>query len=956
MEFLRQVADIYLTQERDTWMNACFVFPNRRSSLFFRKYLGQQAGGAIFSPPVTTINALFYELSDRLPVDRIGALLRLYGLYRDLTGDQTETLEHFLVWGDLLLNDFSDLDKYLVDAQQLFANIHDLRELDTGYDFLEEDQLLAIRQFWSSFRKQSPSSNEQSFKKTWEILYPLYQAFNQELAAEGLGYDGALYRRVVEQLSHPDSAVRQRLDARSRYVFVGLNALTACERKLLAFLRDEQRADFYWDYAGSLIRDPYNKASWFVQENLRDFPSLHELSAADAPESMPEVTVIGVPSLVGQAKYVGRLLEETILPSLPETDADRLFKTAIVLPQEQLLDPLLESLPQAVDRVNVTMGYPLHNSKIQSFFRCLAQLVDKCRCDGESRLFYHASLLNLLNHPCLCSQYQAAIHQIRSRVTQNNLIYVPESELTQLGIPEFGQLFGQVPLPRTLQQPDEKIAYVREVADYFIETFHQLGKNFSPVDKEFLYHLYAVLVRLRDLNLPLELKSWLRILDQLTAGVSIPYRGEPLSGLQVMGPLETRALDFENLVLLSVNEGVFPRQAVSNSFIPYQLRKGFGLPTYEQQDAIQAYYFYRMISRAQRVWLLYDQRTEGMKTGEESRFIKQLRYQYRLPLQETTLESEICLAQPEEVVVHKTPAILERLRTSSFSASSLNNYLKCPLMFFFGTWIQQQDEVVEDVEASTFGTLFHKVIQLLYEPMVGNEFDDELVEEILNGHSLLLEKKIAQAFRSEMNVSEITGKNRIIAALLKRIALRVLEQDLNVIPVLEALEQKRITPFELSDGSTVLLKGFIDRIDRKFGNWRIVDYKTGGSSMEYKQVEEMFDVSSEKRPYTAFQLYFYDLLCRRGTLNEPDKPVYNPKLEVDLAVYSAKDLFKDVVPTIRVTPQDAEKYAQLLKGLLDEILDPTKPFVRTSRRDGFHSPCEYCSFVNYCNTHYVKNL
>lgn len=941
MEFLRQVADLYLERERDNLMNACFVFPNRRSSLFFRKYLGQQAAGVLFSPPVTTINALFYELTDRQPIDRIAALLRLYDIYREEAHDEQESLEHFVQWGDMLLNDFSDLDKYRVDAKQLFTNIRDLKKLDAGYDFLSEDQRAAIRQFWGSFREQSPSSNETSFRKIWQVMYEIYQRFNEDLSADNLGYEGALYREVAEALAVPAHPVHQKLRKHTRYVFVGLNALTACERSLLLYLKQNDLADFYWDYHGDLIRDPHNRASWFMQENLLNFPSRHPLLEEAA--GLPQITVVGIPSLVGQAKYAGRLLEK----DLAGTD---LFKTALVLPQEQALDPLLDSLPTCVDKVNVTMGYPLHNSKVQSFFRYLAQLVERCRFDSCKPVFYHRTLMNLLNHPCLTQRFSTEIARIRRQILKNNLIYVPSDLLCEGQVEEFVQLFGAVPAPS-----EDKVDYTRRVADYFLETLSLLGRAMCPLDQEFLYHLYAVIVRLRDLNLPLELRSWLRVLDQLTAGVSIPYRGEPLAGLQIMGPLETRALDFDNLILFSANEGVFPSQGVSNSFIPYNLRKGFGMPTYEYQDAIQAYYFYRMISRAKRVWLLYDQRTDGLKSGEESRFIKQLRYQYRVPMQERVMETTVHLAPQEEVVVHKTPEILERLCRLPFSASALNNYLRCPLQFFFGKWVEQEEEVLEDIEAGTFGTLFHRVIQLVYEPMLQNGYDRKAVQAILKAPDML-NAFILQAFQEELKISSITGKNKIIEALLKRICCRVLETDMKENLSLKALEQRCEVDFPLSDGTVVRLKGFVDRIDQVDGIWRILDYKTGGSSIQYKQVAEMFDPAALERPYTAFQLCFYDLLCRCMQGPEGQSPLFTSQDPVQMTVYSVKDLFKGEVPSFLIEATEREEYETELRTLIEKILDPDEPFARSVLADSYKSPCKNCSYTKYCNSHYVKHL
>lgn len=943
MEFLRQIASLYLDRERELLPDACFVFPNRRSSLFFQKYLGEEAGVPLLSPAVTTVNALFADLSDLVPADRIRTLYLLYGIYSEETGDRSESLDSFLTWGDMLLGDFSDVDKYLADPERLFANIRDLRELDSGYDFLEESQREAVRQFWGSLALGQHSAGEASFRALWQVLPAVYRRINAVLRSRGEAYEGALYRSVADGLADPEHPLHARLARYRRYVFVGLNALTACERKLLEHLRREDMADFYWDFFGEAVRDPANRASWLIQENVRQFPSRYPLTERPEDFRWPEIRVVGVPSLVGQAKYAGRILEE----EMPE-DSD-FFRTAVVLPKEEALDPLLESLPANVRKVNVTMGYPVRNSTVYTYLRALSALVEKRRVRRDETEYYHATVTDLLGHPFLRDSDYAG--HLRRSIAANNLIYVPAGFFESEQWP--GPVFRNLPDIRDT----DRAAAARRLADYLSQMLEAVAEKADPAEREFLYQVHTVLVRLRDLDIPLETRTWLRVLRQLCAGLSIPYRGEPLAGLQVMGPLETRALDFDRLILLSANEGVFPAQQTTRSLIPYNLRRGYGLPTYEHQDAMQAYYFYRMIGRASRVWILYDQRTDGLQTGEESRFVKQLRYQYRVPVQIASLESRIRLNPEETLSVPKSAGLLDRLRSRSYSASDLNNYLSCPMKFFFSVLLpEEEEEVSEKVEAGTFGNIFHYVMERIYRKWTDASPDEEFFTKMTAPDAPEVGRLIAEAFRKELNLKEVSGKNRVIEALIRRGVTRVLEQDRRIpelvirrleyrIPQPDGPEVRVRTPA----GAEVRLKGFVDRIDTAGGRWRIVDYKTGSSEMQFKSVEEMFDAASERRPYTAFQLYFYLLLCHRsGLIADVDRTL--------LGVYSLKDLFRNGVSLMEAGAGELAEFSEKLGHLLDEILDPGRSFVRTPSRDTFRSPCTYCSYSKYCNAHYVKHL
>ena len=596
-----------------------FVFPNRRAGLFFQKYLSEISEKPLFSPSVLTINDLFMQLSGKHTADKIQMLFRLYELYRQRSGS-SESFDEFLYWGEMLLNDFDDIDKYMVDARMLFRNVSDLKSLDDDFQYLSPEQIQAIRSFWSSFYPKSDSPNQQHFLELWEILYDLYTDLRLSLAKEGCGYDGMIFREVVEQLEKEPLADFPFVQV----VFVGLNALSVSEERLLLALQKKGVADFYWDYVGPWVTDPDNKASFFLERNLRLFPSSMQL-----PEEEPvqaEIRVMGVPSAIGQAKQVYPILQ-ALTEEQPLTDESAL-RTAIVLPDEHLLVPVLNAIPEAIQHINVTMGYPLAGTPVAALMEYILTLQKNIRYIDRVPVFYFRDVLPILNHQYITAAAPEEVARLVNDMTAGNRIYVQASDLN--GHELLSILFTPV-------------QHAAELSDYLIRVLEALnaclhkelpddedeaasagsGQTAVDIEQEFIFHYFATVNRMkevmRETKVEMRLDTYFRLLKRMTDLITIPFEGEPLSGLQIMGVLETRALDFDRLIILSMNEGIFPLKKAANSFIPYNLRRGFGLPTYEHQDSVWAYHFYRLIRRAKQISLLYDTRTTGLQTGEQRR-------------------------------------------------------------------------------------------------------------------------------------------------------------------------------------------------------------------------------------------------------------------------------------------------------------------------------------------------
>lgn len=948
-KFLQQVAKSFYSLLGERVSDLCFVFPNRRSSLFFQKYLGQCASKPIFSSKLLTINDLFLQLSGYTNVNKIEALYILYQHYSAMLSNR-ESFDDFVYWGDVLLNDFDDIDKYMVKADKLFANIKDLKDLDSGYDFLSPVQLAAIRQFWGNFLIHSKDEDDSKsidkkrlFGEIWVILYPLYCKFKEDLESKGYAYEGMIYRHVAQTLSCKEDseakvAMTQKLSQFGQIVFVGLNALNKCEKVLLKIIRDEFGGDFYWDYFGEMLTDKDNKSSLFMGDNVVDYPSLHPLSAESNPLKVSQkFETISVSSNIGQAKKASVILQQLALREdfVPE-------ETAVVLPDETLLYPMINSIPESIKDINVTMGSPLTNTGVATFMAMIEKLQKNGRIVDGKQCFYHKNVISILGHPFVEAIAGEQAAKLRESIIKGNMIFTSQDIIADLD-PLFDLIFK---CPSDCEQ----------ISDYQLDVIQYVQQFISPLEREAAYQYYKAIVKLRDLHIEMEPVTYFRLLSQLVSVITIPFEGEPLAGLQIMGPLETRALDFKNIIMLSVNEGVFPKKSVSNSYIPYNLRKGFDLPTYEYQDSISAYHFYRSIYRAENVILIYNSTSGGLLSGEVSRFVKQLKYHFEVPIREVvTTYSFSDRPKIEPIEVAKSEEIIKILEDKfingkySLSASSLNEYINCPLQFYYDKveGIAEQEDVLEEADSTLFGTIFHKVMEELYKPYVGSssKISSDMIDKMIK-ETQKIDALIVASFKEDANISRIEGKNLITKELIKRYVIRTLEIDKRLILFrLIGTERKVTMRLPLNDkGRSVKLIGYIDRIDSNLdGVCRIVDYKSGTveNKVRYKEVAEVFDSSlTSSRPSISLQLMLYRLLSE-------DNLLAGENVQYEPCVYALREIFDNskAPHSFIFSDEDMAEFKSRLISLINEIFNPEIPFRATS--DGKY--CGYCAYKILCN-------
>lgn len=926
----------------DNNLDCTFVLPNRRSVKFFQKYFGQEYGRRwnrpVFSPKIITINEFVQQLgglSVADPVEQLYILYKEYIAIKYAAGphEVKESFDDFIHWGDVILKDFNDIDKYMVDPRQLFTNIRNLKELEADFSYLSSRQLEAVKCFWTNYLKGGTfTEKKEFFSSIWGMMHTLYLKFNSTLKERGVCYEGQIYRLVAEEIKEKtfDNTV----------VFVGFNAPNMCERKIMQHLRDCGKGDFYWDFYGDMLTDPMNGASEIIGQCVREFPSAYRIKGETVPKGEQKISVFATPSGAGQAFVVADILEK-LFPG-DAVDANDALSTAIVLPDENMLMPVLNSIPAKFGTINVTMGYPLATTPLASFMTLLKQMQNDVKRGKNGKMFYHVSLLELLSHEYVKNMSSQEAERIRKQIIEGNMIYIHEESAVLAVENEL--------LSKVLYIADGSEAILK----YLMDILEYLDSALDGWDREFVFRYYQQVNRLYRLGIPMEGSTCLKLVDQLCRGIVVPFRGEPLAGLQVMGTLETRALDFDNVIIVSANEGKFPQASVANSIIPYNLRVGFSLPTYELQDGIAAYHFYRSICRAKNVYMIYDTRTEGLSVGEESRYIKQLKYHFQVQLQEMAVSVPPVLnGEGEALKIDKRGAVMEKLLSmytgngeKSLSASALSNYIACPLKFYIENveGMAEEDEVAESVENNVFGSIFHYVMEELYKEYEGKMVDVQTIHGMMADAGKTSEI-IRKGFVEYMHMDQMEGKHRIVEALLLKYVFLALNQDRKVAPFrYVAGERKFRYVLPVYGGKFgVNFKAFVDRIDiLSEGNiTRILDYKTGSVTPPDSKFElpVLFDKEGDGRYKAIAQLYLYALIYFHKELDGGATVK-----DALLTIYPLKKIAREHPVQILLEHDALMEFKGLLTECVEEIFNEDIPFYANPQE----KHCGYCKLNAIC--------
>ncbi|WP_339734453.1 PD-(D/E)XK nuclease family protein [uncultured Sunxiuqinia sp.] len=911
--FLTQVARYLYSTFGSDLHRISLVFPSRRSSVFFHAYLNELVTSPIIGPDAITIDELVSRMSGMQISDQIGLILHLHRVYVAETGHD-ESLDDFFFWGEILLNDFNDIDKYQLEATDLFRNIKDIKEVETRFDYLTPEQKKAIEAFWGNMGRVDGSVNREKFMAVWNKLPAIYQRFRNELLDKNVGYSGLVYRELIEE----NERDKVGLPEGDQFVFIGFNALDRCENKLFKRFQSAAKALFFWDFDEQFLNDPAQEAGLFVRRNQIEFPAPEDFVLDEGAQKKQKISLVSVPGQVAQAQVIHypALFQE-------EIRAERFDDTVLVLSDESLLVPVISSAGSRFRKINITMGYALQNTPVYSLISLLIDLQKNSRKLDGKPAFYHRPVLALLKHQLIANdETKGLVAEIRSK----NKIHVRQADLNRSEL-----------LKLIFSTQNNWKAF----AEYLMEIISNLGLRFSsaedaPVklDGEYLYQAYLSIQRLVDTldelaDQKMSVALFFRLLIQHLQRVSIPFEGEPLTGLQVMGFLETRLLDFKKVVLFSVNEGKMPKSTPVHSFIPYHLRKAFGLPAYEEHDAMYAYYFYRLLHRAEEVVLVYNSATDGLNSGEMSRYLFQLKYDSEVQPKEYYFDFNFKSSGNAPIAIPATVAHQEKLlrnyTTRKLSPSALNTYLDCKLKFYFKhiAFIKESEEVLEDVDPRLFGNLFHYAMEMLYQDFVGKEVQKDHLKALLVNKAKI-EQVIRAAFAKEyykdksLNDVRISGKNILVKDHLETYLHQLLMNDLAFAPFkVIALEGKYEAAFDLLVGEKkqqIRLGGTIDRIDETVNGTRITDYKTGRNlKLNFREVGQFYERDKNGRPKEIFQTLVYSEIFKRSTGESNLLPT----------IYKIDDFFDDEFHPEVIYGNDPLNYQQIAEPFcesLDELL------------------------------------
>lgn len=954
--FLKLVAaDLYKHTEGNL-AHTAVVFPNKRAGLFFNEYLAQESESPIWSPAYVSISELFRSLSPWEVGDPVKLVCELYKIFRRET-QSTETLDDFYFWGEMLISDFDDADKNKVDTDKLFSNLQDLRNIMDDYTFIDDEQEEAIRQFFQNFSIERRTALKERFISLWDVLGNIYKGFRESLASQNIAYEGMMYRHVIEHLDVDKLPYE-------KYVFVGFNVLSKVEHTLFTQLKDAGKAVFYWDYDEFYMKENRqavtHEAGEFIRRNLRDFPSPLSGELFKNLSKPKEVHYIASSTENAQARYLPQWIRNNL--TTPEKE------TAVVLCNEALLQPVLHSLPAEVKHVNITMGFPLSQTPVYSFLIALLELHTH-GFNFKSGRYTFQSVVTLLKHP-YTRQLTGQAELLEKELTRNNRFYPLPGELgkdeflTRLFTPLSGNLNLCIRLSETLQQ----VAGIYQANTSGTED----TDAFNQLYRESLFKAYTTINRFRTLieedELTVQSETFRRLLVKVLSATNIPFHGEPAIGMQVMGVLETRNLDFRHLVLLSVNEGQLPKSGGDSSFIPYNLRKAFGMTTIEHKIAVYAYYFYRLLQRAERITLMYNTSSDGLNRGEWSRFMLQFLIEWPHPITRQFLEAGQSPQGTSPITVEKTPDVMRRMQSlfdvrtnpkAKFSPSALNYYLDCPLKFYYRyvAGLSAPDEVSAEIDSATFGSIFHYAAEHIYKDLTthGKVINKEALETLLR-NEVKLQDYVDTAFKKlffnvpQNEKPEYNGVQLINSAVIARYLKQLLQNDLRYAPfTFIASEMEVDEPIDIQTPKGVIksrIGGIIDRMDSKDGTLRIVDYKTGGDADTPPHVESLF-IPDKKRSNYVFQTFLYAaIMCRK----QPTMKIAPALLYIHRAATGTYS------PVIQMgeprKPKEAvedfskyeKEYRERLQGLLEEIFNPEKSFTQTE----IIEKCTYCDFKALC--------
>lgn len=954
--FLEYVAEDILHKFGTDLSRTAVVFPNKRAALFLNEALARMVGKPLWSPSYMTISELFRNHSKIRVADPIKQVCDLHKSFVNCTGIN-ETLDHFYGWGQLLISDFDDVDKNMADPKKVFANVRDIHEFD-NVSYLTQEQIKILQQFFKNFSADHNSELKKRFLSLWSKFYNIYADFNERLYRQGLAYEGALYRMVAN-----DENVDFEYE---RYIFVGFNMLQKVEQKLFDRLKGEGKAYFYWDLDNYYMphKGTTSEAGHFIAKYLERYPNELNLERNEIYNNFcheKSITYISAPTENIQARYLSTWLKQNNRIS----DGKR---TAIVMADEGLLKTVIHCLPEDLDKVNITTGYPLSNTPFTSLINNLINLQTAGYIPVRNR--YRLKYVNaVLRHPYI-SYITECYGKLLSKINNTSKTFFPLR--SELSVDEGTTLlFSEI-------KGNEK--FVRNIAKWLLAILRHIAnttpKASDPLFAESLFRTYTLVNRLSDLiesdDLTIDITTLQRLIGQLISSTSVPFHGEPAVGVQIMGLLETRNLDFDHVIILSCNEGNLPKGVSDTSFIPYSIRKAYELTTIDHKVAIYAYYFYRLLQRAKDITIVYNNSTdEGIK-GEMSRFMLQMMVESGQKISQLTLQAGQSSISSTPKPIKKTTEVMEIMknRFSLLTPTAINRYMRCPLQFYYnyvGGIAEPDDNDDDTIDNRLFGNIFHSAAEKTYRKLMEKSHHISSADlKLLIKSKVDIERAVDEAMKEEYfkikdkkaQLPELNGLQLINREVIITYLTRLLEIDSKLTSFeIIGLETEVTEDIEITNGNnhfTTKIGGRIDRLDKieidGEQRIRVVDYKTGSHTMKsLTSLEEIFSPEGqEKHSDYYLQTFLYGLIVDKNC----------EKLASERVPVSPALLFiqhtgsEDFDPTLKFGKEPItslanyrEDFMEHLHKVLNQIFDPSIDFIPTSRLE----TCSSCPYNIFCS-------
>lgn len=940
--FLQELATRLLDNHTNDLSQLVMMFPSLRARAFFNDALLQASDTPIWQPRYTTIDEIMERGSGLIRGERIRLITELFKVYK--RHHKEEEFDRFYFWGDMLISDFDMIDKYLVDANMLLRNIKDIKEIEADVSYITPEQERIIR-FWSSIHtNETLSEQKRRFLKVWESLPAIYEEYREELKRLGIGYTGLLYRTTAERIMRGEEID---LDKR-RYVIAGFNALSKSEQVLFDYIaKSDMGAEFYWDYDSYYVDNEEHEAGMFMRDNLKRYCNTEPLSHNNFRELKKQLISNACVSNVAQVKRI-----KDILMSLPEEQLNK--ETAIVLTDENLLIPLLHSLSDSVSKVNITMGYPLKNTLIYSFLELLTVLQAHSReKDGVAR-FYHKDVTWVLTHPFIMDCCGKRASELCDTIIAKRMTTIDS----------------------TLFAEDEVLSHIFikcndwcELGRYMTSVIETIMQHLSTDDQTQFEHLHIAAEEIaktkrsvEECNIEMPISIFVSLLRRHLQTVTIPYEGEPLEGIQILGILETRNVDFKNVIILSMTDANFPGNHTEQpSFIPYSLRLAYDIPTPEQHEAMYAYYFYRLLQRAERVNMLYCSRADEKSTGECSRYIYQLDFESPYNIDRRSVGVDLSLDEEKHIEIAKGEREMSMLMRytdpatkHSLSPTALFRYVECPLKFYFNSiaHLKSNEELTDKIDALTFGNILHNTMEDLYRGLEGKRDPMKDIKALQKRDIVerAVDKTIANILFNdkEVQTDDFSGDTLLVRDIIVKYILRgILQYDATREGfTINKVESDILYNYPTSSGLNVKLSGRADRIDTlSDGTIQIIDYKSGNKPhLEFDDMHSLFHGKAVQRISNIFQTFLYSMI-----LHKTQSVDTRPSL-----FYASKMLNEEYSPLITMKANDdmsieyysliAEEFESELDATLNELFDPTVPFRQAEDVDA----CKYCDYNRIC--------